>query len=1066
MKTQPACPVVPSFAALIISLILMAGAERGRAQTWSTDQPLDAARWRHTATLLTNGTVLIAGGIILNTNGDFANTNSAEIYDPSAGGSADTGFMQDFRDTFRATLLTNGQVLVCGGGGDATSELYDPGSATWINLATMNNERQYHTATLLTNGMVLAAGGYDGTGAGELASAELYNPVAGTWASTAAMPYAADSLAAVLLTNGLVLVCGGSIGGSNTNGALLYHPASHTWTTTASMKEARAGHTATLLTSGKVLVEGGTYDNTAEVYDPVAATWTFVADMNVGHAYALAVRLNNGQVLVTGDGDSDAEVYVPSANIWTNIDALPVPGNLQQMTLLANGGVLVTGGSGTQYNGPALDIAETFAGPAIPGLTVTASPTTGLAQLHVQFTSPGVDSVGNTVTNWSWIFGDGSSSTAQSPLHIYTNAGAYSPSLTAYSTFGNTPLLVSGSGSITVTNPTLTVTASPSFGLPSLTVHFTSPGTDSIGDTVTNWSWIFGDGGVSTNQSPNHIYTNAGSYSPALTAFSTFGKTALTIIGPGSITVTNPFLTVSDSPQSGDLPLAVQFTSPGTDSAGFTVTNWNWTFGDGVTSTQQSPKHVYVTAGNFNPALTAYSTYGKNPLSVTGPAAVSVTTPPNPFFRTVYAFTGGNDGSGVNPVIVAGSTIYGTAGGGTSNSGTIFSLNTDGTGLTNLFYFSQAVGIGPSSPAFTLSGSNLCGTTYLYGSGGWGNVFVIRTNGTGFTNVVSFNNPGPGTGSEPLAGVVSSSNVLYGLTEFGGGFNQGALFAVNAVGGGFSDLVSFDPYTTGPSGLLNSDGLFPQSRLIASGSTLYGTAENGGTNSAGTVFAYTLGTGFKVLHYFTSAVTGTNQDGAYPFDGLVLSGSTLYGVTRYGGTNGFGVVYAINTDGTGFTNLYNFTGGRDGANPNGPLAVWGNTLIGTATGGISTNGTLFALRTSGLGFTNLYDFTGGNYGYNPAGAPYLVGNTLYGAAAGGAANNGLIYTYTLQTPQLTITQAGTNVLLRWPAYFTGYTLQFTTNLATNVAWNTAAPLPVVVNSQNTVTNPIAASTRKFYRLTQ
>jgi uncharacterized repeat protein (TIGR03803 family) len=253
---------------------------------------------------------------------------------------------------------------------------------------------------------------------------------------------------------------------------------------------------------------------------------------------------------------------------------------------------------------------------------------------------------------------------------------------------------------------------------------------------------------------------------------------------------------------------------------------------------------------------------------------------------------------------------------------------------------------------------------------------------------------------------------------------------------------------------------------VISGTTLYGTAEGGGTNSAGTVFAYTLGVGFKVLHYFTSDLTGTNHDGAFPFTGLVLSSNTLYGVTLQGGTNGFGVVYAVNTDGTGFTNLYNFTGGSDGQYPTGPLALWGNTLIGAAQGGTSTNGTLFAIRTSGQGFTNIYNFAGGNNGYNPAGALYLVGNTLYGTASGGISNNGVIYTYTLQTPQLTIAQAGTNVLLRWPAYFTGYTLQYTTNLATNVTWNTAAPLPVVVNSQNTVTNPIAASTRKFYRLTQ
>src|SRR5579862_832815 len=121
-----------------------------------------------------------------------------------------------------------------------------------------------------------------------------------------------------------------------------------------------------------------------------------------------------------------------------------------------------------------------------PTLTVTASPSSGLAPLNVQFTSPGVDSLGNTVTNWNWTFGDGGTSTAQSPLHSYTNAGSFSPSLTAYSTYGSPPLAVIGPGTVTVTNLTLNVTATPQSGVAPLTVQFASPGVDSAGNTVTN----------------------------------------------------------------------------------------------------------------------------------------------------------------------------------------------------------------------------------------------------------------------------------------------------------------------------------------------------------------------------------------------------------------------------------------------------------------------------------------------------------------------------------------------------------------------------------------------------
>ena len=106
--------------------------------------------------------------------------------------------------------------------------------------------------------------------------------------------------------------------------------------------------------------------------------------------------------------------------------------------------------------------------------------------------------------------------------------------------------------------------------------------------------------------------------------------------------------------------------------------------------------------------------------------------------------------------------------------------------------------------------------------------------------------------------------------------------------------------------------------LILSGNTLYGTTSQGGTNAVGTVFAIsTNGTGFADLYSFT-APTGpdsTNGDGADPEAALFLSGSTLYGTAEYGGTNGYGTLFAVGTNGTGFTDLYNFTDGNDGSAP-------------------------------------------------------------------------------------------------------------------------------------------------------
>src|SRR5215472_1864463 len=208
-----------------------------------------------------------------------------------------------------------------------------------------------------------------------------------------------------------------------------------------------------------------------------------------------------------------------------------------------------------------------------------------------------------------------------------------------------------------------------------------------------------------------------------------------------------------------------------------------------------------------------------------------------------------------------------------------------------------------------------------------------------------------------------------------------------------------------------SDGATPAASLILTNNILYGTAWNGGTGSAGTIFALnTDGTGFTNLYNFTS-LSGpfqhTNIDGGTP-NGLIFSGSTLYGTTKNGGNWGFGTVFAINMDGTGFTNLHTFTAlsadppytNSDGANPAAGLILSGNTLFGTTTGGGSSgSGTIFAMSTDGTSFKTLYSFSeaaGPFPGTNNDGAApnglTISGTTLYGTAQyGGNSGNGTIF---------------------------------------------------------------------------
>jgi uncharacterized repeat protein (TIGR03803 family) len=312
---------------------------------------------------------------------------------------------------------------------------------------------------------------------------------------------------------------------------------------------------------------------------------------------------------------------------------------------------------------------------------------------------------------------------------------------------------------------------------------------------------------------------------------------------------------------------------------------------------------------------------------------------------------------------------------------------------------------------------------------GLGTVFAVRTDGTGFTNLHGFG--GDHNGAVPTAGLILSGNTLYGTTEQGGSYLEGTVFAVSTNVSDFTTLHSFSTLaSTNASGVhTNSDGASPEAGLILSGNTLYGTTAQGGSSGNGTTYAINIdGTGFTNLHSFTALQRGTNSDGSVPLAGLILSGNTLYGTAEWGGSSGFGTVFAVNTNGTGFTTLHSFT---------------------------ATSG-----PTPGTNSDGAYPWAG----------LILSNNAIYGTAfAGGSGGFGTVFSLSF-TPQLTIIPSGANIILTWPTDYagfdyTGYTLQSTTNLGSSAVWSTNSPGPVVVNGQNAVTNPISG-TRQFYRLSQ
>jgi N-acetylneuraminic acid mutarotase len=246
--------------------------------TWNNTGSLTTARVLHTATLMANGKVLVVGGTYDDGNVSTV-LNSAEIYDPAAGTWTSAGSLATERYDHTANLLPDGKVLVAGGrkasGGLASAELYDPSANTWSSTGSLATVRFIHSATSLLNGKVLVAGGADSFGNPQ-PNAELYDPIAGTWSYGGSLATGRYSHKAALLSSGRVLVEGGFRPGGPPNylaSAELYDAATNMWSSAGSMTNTRRDHSATLLLNGKVLVAGGSGAGTlasAELYDPVS----------------------------------------------------------------------------------------------------------------------------------------------------------------------------------------------------------------------------------------------------------------------------------------------------------------------------------------------------------------------------------------------------------------------------------------------------------------------------------------------------------------------------------------------------------------------------------------------------------------------------------------------------------------------------------------------------------------------------------------------------------------------------------------------------------------------------
>ncbi len=326
------------------------------------------ARMEHTATMLADGTVLVAGGkgSLKHEGPDYEGEDSAlrtaETYDPATGTWTAVGDMAAGRFGHTATLLSGAscqqrerpswcdKVLVVGGATReldrppiASAELYDPATRTWSSAGSLSEARANHTASALPDGRVLVVGGL--TTDKTFASTEIYDPTTNSWSAGPAMGAARALHTATTLPNGRVLVVGGF--GANISDYLrsaeIYDPTTNSWGVGGLPINARAGHTATLLASGRVLVAGGGPGfedpqvrpdalSSAEVFDPTTLQWTVTRSLNTARGVHTAVALDGpacrsqspprycGAVVVSGGAaqNSDPSSFLTDVSLFTS----------------------------------------------------------------------------------------------------------------------------------------------------------------------------------------------------------------------------------------------------------------------------------------------------------------------------------------------------------------------------------------------------------------------------------------------------------------------------------------------------------------------------------------------------------------------------------------------------------------------------------------------------------------------------------------------------------------------------------------------------------------------------
>ena len=369
-------------------------------------------------------------------------------------------------------------------------------------------------------------------------------------------------------------------------------------------------------------------------------------------------------------------------------------------------------------------------------------------------------------------------------------------------------------------------------------------------------------------------------------------------------------------------------------------------------------------------------------------SAILASSPAHGAYQLLYSFSSVGTSGPRQPygsLIQSGSLLYGmtqNGGGIPGGQGSIFQYDLNSNSLTIPHTFFNGVDGGFPYGTLVQSGTNLYGMTFAGKNNSGGGLF--RYNTANNTTTLLHNFTGGTTDGRDLYGSpLMVGSMLYGMSYEGGASNKGTLFQYDLSTNAYAVVSSFAGGT--------SDGANPYGSLISSGSVLYGMTSGGGSSNRGTIFSYDIATqSRRILHSFV----GGSTDGSEPHGSLLLSGNTLYGMTYAGGASSVGTIFACDKD-TGDTQLlYSFkmTNG-DGYHPYDSLILSGTTLFGmTQDGGARVppgayGGAIISFDLSNNTEAVVHSFGPGDG--NVAHASLLLsGSTMYGMTMYGGTNDG------------------------------------------------------------------------------